>query len=197
MIIYAVKVEDIRLSSVLNYVKYLCAPNSKTEIHLSVQGPFRAPIRPEKFEKFNTTIKNALIKIDAVGNFFEFYQNTVYLRCGGNAIRRVWDKKDYPFMPHLTLYDGANSEFATELYGMLKEFTIDFTFKSSGLICYDTEKLVPSTLLKLGINTEVINSVLGFDWRTKDSTEYSQEQKLDLIKRCFASICTQVEHFDY
>jgi len=193
MIIYAVKIEDIRLSSILNFVKYLCAPNSKTEIHLSLQGPFKSPHDPGRIQKLNDIIRNASIKVDGFGNFFPYNQNTVYLRCNSNAIKKVWKKDGYSYMPHLTLYDGNDSDFANELYESLKKLDIDISFRASNLIVYDTEELHPSTLLRLGINNETINSIIGSDWRTIDPTSYSTSEKLDLIKKCFFAINDEVE----
>ncbi|HJP62585.1 MAG TPA: hypothetical protein VJ844_04045 [Mucilaginibacter sp.] len=188
MIIYAIKIEDKKISSILNFIKYLCAPNSKTEVHLSIRGPYKSKLENNKVDELNRIIKDSLIKVNEIGNFFMYGQNTVYLKCLGSTIVKVWKKTHYGYNPHLTLYDGADSNFAHALFEMLNILRINFTFKSSGLILYDTDKLYASTLLKLGINNEIMQETLGIDWRSIDPNKCTNQEKLELIKRCFLII---------
>jgi hypothetical protein len=81
MLIYAVKITDREVSSILNFVKLLCAPDSKTEVHLSVRGPYKSPLKSKKVSEYNQIIKDSKIRIIETGNFFSENQNTVFLKC--------------------------------------------------------------------------------------------------------------------
>jgi hypothetical protein len=166
----------------------LCAPNSKTEVHLSIRGPYNRRKDQREVDEWNSLIENRSIKVNEVGNFFLYNQNTVFLKCSSPIILKVWDKSGYAFMPHLTLYDGNDQLFATELYDLLREFPIDISFKSSGVVLYDTTKLNATALLKLGINNDIINTILGEDWRAINPSNCTTEQKLSYVKKCFSEI---------
>lgn len=185
MIIYAIKIKEPEISTILNLVKYLCAPNSKTEVHVSVRGPYKRKMDVEKIEELNKKIENTSIRIKEIGNFFLYNQNTVYLKCVSTSIQKVWDKKNYGFNPHLTLYDGDDINFAAQLYQVLNQIGINISFKASALILYDTSKLDASTLLTLGIDTTILKEAIGLNLQLVDPAVYSTEEKLDLIKKCF------------
>jgi hypothetical protein len=190
MIIYAIKIDDKKIATILNFIKYICSPNSKTEIHLSVRGPYKVKLSATKIEELNNIVKGALIRVNELSNFFLYNQNTVYLRCISNIVKKVWNKTGYGYNPHLTLYDGKDAQFAFELYETLKDIEIDIQFSASNLILYDTEKLDASTLLAIGIDNEIIYKIIGVDFQTIDPVSMANLEKLTLIKKCFLALKT-------
>jgi hypothetical protein len=193
MLIYAIKIQDVEISSILNFVKLLCAPTSKTEIHLSVRGPYKSPLKSEKLSKYNKIIKNSEISIIDFANFFSENQNTVFLKCEGEELKKVWKKTTYlhEYNPHLTLYDGRNKEFANTLYQILRKRNINIEFTSSELIAYDTSKKNTSLILSLGINNDIIEEVLGIAWDKLDVNLMDSKSRFKLIDDCFKYLETK------
>jgi hypothetical protein len=184
MIIYAIKIEEKIVADVLNYVKFICNPSSKTEAHLSVRGPYAGKIKPERFKKYNSIIKGAKIEIKEAGNFFGDNQLTVFLKCISPKIAEVWYKPHYGYIPHITLYDGSDSGFAHQLYERLGRINIDLSFTASELIEYNTKKSMLSFDLSFGYDTSVLNKI-GVPVHIDDLVELSINDKLDIISKCF------------
>jgi len=200
MIIYAIKIQDVKIASILNFVKLLCAPNSKTEMHLSVRGPYSSPLKPRKVSEYNEQIKNSEIKIIDIGNFFSNEQNTVFLKCDGQALKRIWKKTTYTheYNPHLTLYDGKNKDFAHELYTLLSKRYINLSFSCSELIIYDTSKKNTSLMLGLAINNDIIKEIVGASLDMLYINNMEDFEKYKMIDTCFEyleQISFPLEHF--
>ncbi len=195
MIIYAIKIENQLIASVLNFVKYLCAPGSKTEVHLSVRGPYKRKLSNNKVEEFNKIINNSIIHINGVGNFFQEGQNTVFLKCESNEIKKAWYKKGYNYVPHLTIYDGNNIAFAHDLFDVIDKQKIKLDFYASKLILYDNSMKNTSLLLKSDIDNKIIKDILDIDWLSIDVDEMPTQKKFDLIKNCFVYLSTKVEFY--
>ncbi len=69
------------------------------------------------------------VSVVGVGNFFESGQNTVFLRCGSEFLKKHWSKKDFGFNPHITIYDGPSREFAEKLYSSLNQTRMFFSLE--------------------------------------------------------------------
>ena len=139
----------------------------------------------EKVTELNKIIKNTFINVNEIGNFFEDKQNTVYLKCESENLNKIWDKKDYNYNPHLTIYDGKNIPFAHNLFHSLDDLNIRFSFKTSGLILYNSNAKIPTFFLKGGIENDIIQKIISVDWRSIDPDKLSIKKKLVLIKKCF------------
>jgi hypothetical protein len=63
------------------------------------------------------------------GNFFNEFQNTVFLRCEADFLSEIWRKRDYAFNPHITLYDGKDSNFARDLFNLVASYSLSFCFR--------------------------------------------------------------------
>lgn len=188
MYIYAVKITEPNISSILNFIKYLCAPNSKTEVHLSLRGPYKKKLTTEAIQEYTEIIKGSLIEVYDTGNFFSTKQNTVFYRCKGNQIRKVWYKKNYGYNPHLTIYDGKDKDFAEELYKLLTKVNLNFTFTASELILYDSSKILGSMHLQSSIDKSIITKIIGQDWPELEVFEMPIASRLRLISRCLNAI---------
>ncbi|MGZ3967605.1 MAG: hypothetical protein ACXVJC_21735 [Mucilaginibacter sp.] len=181
---------DREISSILNFVKLLCAPNSKTEVHLSIRGPYKSKLKPNKIHEYNEMIKNSRITVTEAGNFFQENQNTVFLKCESEIIEKVWKKTTYKkdvhgINAHLTLYDGKDRVFAHKLYELLLTKQIHITFLASELIFYDTSKSNLSLMLTYGIDIQIVEDAIRTPWNSLDLIDMPNEDRLKLISKCF------------
>lgn len=107
-------VEDAFLSNMLNAAIFALDPSERWPAHVTLAGPFnsrRAVPRKLDFAR--------RVSVIGVNQFRSDKQNTVHFRVGAQGMRDVWKKPDYPFNPHLTLYNGSNHGLGDELYSQL------------------------------------------------------------------------------
>lgn len=78
-VIYPVN-ENVRVY--INAIRLLAAENQRTQVHITVRGPYRRRFSKTK-EKFSSIIKGELLTVTGVGNFFDSNQNTVFFECAG------------------------------------------------------------------------------------------------------------------
>ncbi len=105
-------VSDNVIRTCLNTILIVCDPSEKTPVHITVGGPNRPRPRPKRY---GDSIRRLPVSVLGVGNFFGPNQNTVFLRCGSEYMKKIWDKPDFEFNPHITLYDGDSRDFALKL----------------------------------------------------------------------------------
>lgn len=122
--------EKGKIKSILDMIVYLFNPREKWPAHITVAGPFE---RKNNFwirEKFNPTVFAM-----NVGTFFAYGSPTVFIHVGFMGRQRVWKKPDFEGnpVPHLTLYDGKDMDFAIEIYNIVSKVRPSFSFQTSGL----------------------------------------------------------------
>lgn len=103
--------EDKILQNFLNIAIYALNPFEKWDAHITLAGPFSSSKNLPKDLEFNQKIS-----ILGAGQFRSNRQNTVHLKVGATDLKSVWNKPDYPYNPHLTIYDGDDHELGDDLY---------------------------------------------------------------------------------
>lgn len=119
-----------RIKSHLDLVVYLLNPREKWPAHITVAGPFNRKSDFRIKDKFDATVF-AL----NVGTFFSSGSPTVFIHVGFLGRKRVWRKPDFGgnAIPHLTLYDGKDMDFASRVYNVVSRVRPFFSFNTSGL----------------------------------------------------------------
>jgi hypothetical protein len=113
-------INDAYTKRCLNAALFIADPRQKWPAHITIGGPYTSEPKKKEFA--------GKISVIGVNNFFSDGQNTVYLTVGGEGLRAVWDKSDYGYNPHLTIYDGSNTCFAASLFEKLNSQKIYFYF---------------------------------------------------------------------
>lgn len=121
-------VEEKDLDSLLNLAIYCLNPSEKWPAHVTLAGPFksRKPIP-------NDVNYVRQMSVLGMGQFRSETQNTVFLNVGTYDLRSVWNKPDYDFKPHLTLYDGKDHSLGDRLFESLKLIKPFFSFNVTRL----------------------------------------------------------------
>jgi hypothetical protein len=120
--------DDQRLQELLDLAIFILNPAEKLSAHITVAGPFNDPRSlPEEW--------SFVAKICGLGvdRFTSSHQNTIFIKVDAHEIKEVWNKPDFPYNPHLTLYDGDDWELADRLYEALYEQRMYFCFYVSRL----------------------------------------------------------------
>ncbi len=188
MIIYAIRIKEICIADILNYAKQVCSPFSKTEIHLSVRGPYKRKLPQKSITKYNKEIENRIININGVGNFFEDKQLTVFLNCESDVIKKVWSKSNYGYNPHMTLYDGDDSIFARKLYDSLNEMHIKLSFTATSLEEYNIKTNAPSFALALSYTPQTLEKLQIPFYDLTILKTLSIQERINILTLCFKAI---------
>jgi len=120
-VFYVLYLPEIEASRYIDAIRFLANPEEKWRAHITVRGPYRRQINTAKL---NERLAGNRIAVEGVGRFRNNGQQTVFLHCSGTHLKDVWHKGDYPYNPHLTIYDGPSREIAGSLEAILDRYCI-------------------------------------------------------------------------
>jgi hypothetical protein len=177
---YVLHIHDRVLSDCVDAIRFLSNPREKQRAHITVRGPYKRRI---PVENLNRKISGDVISINKVGNFFEAGQNTVFFECSSPNLKSVWKKRDFPFKPHLTLYDSGSRQFAERLFQILQKHQYHLTFKAELLNPLVSAKGQSSFSMSLFFNKTWISGLLNQHLNPEDISELSENHRLALIDK--------------
>lgn len=153
-IVYVVGIQDEFVRNYIDLIRYMANPQEKRTAHITVRGPYT---RHYNMVKQNRIVNGAEIIINGIGTFFQGNQNTVFLECESDILKKVWKKTTYnEYNPHITLYDGYSRSEAEELYHKLVKYNYNIKFKATELIPIVTISKHLNFDLKLELNTDLL-----------------------------------------
>ena len=128
--------EPGRLKSFLDLAIFLLNPREKWPAHVTVAGPFP---NKNRFRLTNRRFEKTVFGL-GVGNFFQYQSGTVYIRVGFEEREGVWRKPDFQGqpIPHMTLFDGPDMEFARKVFAITARVNPYFSFPVRGLHVVET-----------------------------------------------------------
>jgi hypothetical protein len=157
-VFYVLHVQEKPLGDCIDAIRFLCNPSEKQRAHITVRGPYQKKI---DIEGINRRLVGGIVSIDGVGNFFDSQQNTVFFRCSAPKLKAVWRKPDFPFSPHITIYDGGSAEFAHRLYDLLNRYDYSLRFRADELEAIESTKGQKSLQLALAFNSSFVRKIVG------------------------------------
>jgi hypothetical protein len=177
-VFYVLHVKAKPLADCLDAIRFLCNPAEKHRAHITVRGPYRHKI---DIDSANDKISGGIVSFDGVGNFFDSNQNTVFFRCSSPRLRAVWRKPDFPFNPHLTIYDGKSSDFAHRLFDLLRRHEYRMRFRAEQLEAIESRKGQSGMSLALAFNANLMRKAVGRRITAADVPRLSERERLDLV----------------
>ena len=112
-------------ADLLDALRLVCNPDTRQAAHLTVRGPF---VQPGVATGLRTRVLGVPVVVGGLATFFESNRNTVFLEARADGLRDVWHKPDFPFRPHVTIYDGEDVDFAARLFRLLAPIPMCFAF---------------------------------------------------------------------
>lgn len=150
-------IEDDKLQSLLDLAIFILNPLEKWPAHITVAGPY------ENRRTIPTDLElGKKVTAFGAGQFRSDTQNTVYLSVIAD-LEKHWDKPDYGYTPHLTLYDGDDSILASRFYERLFETRVYITFHVSRLHVIEAIRGQASLALFSNLKTEWMPDLKGKD----------------------------------
>lgn len=178
-IFYVVYFDDKRLQASLNAMRFIANPKEKTLAHITLRGPYSQLYNVCRLER---KIRGAEVVADGADGFFRKGQNTVFIKCSSEKFQEVWKKSDFPFNPHITIYDGSCRNFAKVLLERLKQFPIKFRFLVGNLSPLESHKGQFSTILRQSFDEEFARDIIGEPLKVSEIDFLSPERRIALIE---------------
>lgn len=121
---YGVYLESEAISTVLDLIRFLGEPDGIRLSHITLRGPYGDKIKKSNLDRFNDDPRyDWLIDLVEPQTFFTVRQSTVVIAVDLRTLEGLVYKPDFPdSTPHITLYDGPDRAFATELYEILADY---------------------------------------------------------------------------
>lgn len=182
---YVIYLKDGIAVDCIEAIRLLSNPLERKAAHLTVRGPFPNKIR---LEDANKKLAGNKILLDGVDRFTSPTQNTVFLTCKATKIKKIWNKPEYPFNPHVTVYDGDSATFASELYDVLSRYTYRLGFQADKLTALITKSGTKSQYRLLQFDSDEIAEIVGEPINYSRASEMSAHKRLLLIDRLCSSL---------
>lgn len=175
-----IDVADVRVKKLLDAIIFVANPYEKTAAHITIGGPFenQIPLDEAKRELIGSNVH-----VIGIGNFFSENQNTVYLRVGSTILEKHWNKKDFGYNPHLTLYDGSSKIFAKKLYEHLTAQKLFFEFLIGNVYCQKSQKGQHDFTLIMDIDLDEISKLAGARYDLDTIKKLDDWERLTVIDR--------------
>jgi 2'-5' RNA ligase len=186
-VFYVLHVRERDLSDCLDAIRFLSDPAEKQRAHITLRGPYQKKI---DVKAINERIAGRIVSIDGVGNFFSSNQNTVFFQCSAPVFRAVWHKEDFPFNPHLTIYDGRSSEFAHRLYELVSPYRYSLRFRAEQLDAIQSRRGQSSFTLAISFNSELVRRIVGEKITAAQVPKLTSERRLELIQQLCKYLAT-------
>ena len=118
------------------------------------------------------------------GNFFHSGQNTVYLQCESPKLKDVWDKPDYGFNPHITLYDGSSYEFSRKLWEIVAGRIYETSFIAGPLTPLISSRRGQSGMaLQTDLDLKLLRDVADLNTDEADLATLGHDERLKAIDK--------------
>ena len=178
-IFYVAYFSDERLQSSFDAMRLIADPQEKSRAHITLRGPYSQRYNVSRLDR---GIRGAEVAANGAGSFFQEGQNTVFVRCWSDELRKAWKKRDFGFNPHITIYDGSSREFAMELFERLDQLTLDFHFFVDGLSALVSQAGQYSTELHQSFDEGFATRVVGRPLDLSEIKLLSDGQRISLIE---------------
>lgn len=133
-------------------MRVIANPGTRRSAHLTLRGPYKEPLSAAMQAEVAAVITGARIVVGGAGSFFGPSQQTVFIGCEAAVLRSVWDKPGLGYTPHLTVYDGDDSDFASNLLVALETHPFRVHARLDGLEEMEVgAPSAPGSLLERGI----------------------------------------------
>ena len=167
--------DDRRLEALLNIAIFCLNPREKWTAHVTVAGPF-----PDRRFFNEPPSFSAVVRCLGIGNFFQYGSATVFLKAGFSGIEQVWKKPDFrgQRIPHLTLYDGSDMDFAQRIFNSFRIINPYFYFYSHRLVVVGSEVNQFRSDLREGLDLTMMPETRNL--RIDDIASLSEPERLVL-----------------
>lgn len=139
----------------LDLAIWVANPSERWPAHVTVAGPYK-----DRDSAPTKRVFSSKLHVEGVGNFFDSGRNTVFLKVNSPRLEVVWDKPDFGFNPHLTIYDGPDQDFARKLFSQLESISLRFWLSVTNLQLVTSVKGQSAFNLDIAADWQVLEQVM-------------------------------------
>lgn len=177
---YVVYVPKGEFLTALDALRLFADPQTRFPSHITIRGPYPEPI---DVTSYSERIHGSIVRVADLGKFFGDGQNTVFLHCSCPDFLSVWDKKDYGYNPHITLYEGGSRAFAEALRGVVERHSIRYSFRARGLEPLVSLKGDSRSPIRAQFDGAALADILGERLTLEEIDSMGATQRLEWISR--------------
>lgn len=164
----------------LNALIFLADPSTKNPAHITLKGPLKK--QPEDLTQIEQDFNQVKVSVFGAGDFFADSQNTVFLRCGSPMIKKHWKKKDYPYNPHITIYDGRSRLQAERVFHLLNQSRLYFSVGIDKAVCIARGNQRSLDFL-WDLDLQLISRAAGKSLTQKDIRDMPSERRFHIMEK--------------
>ena len=183
---YGVYLQNSTLSTAIDLIRFLGEPDSVRFSHITLRGPYQQKLRRMRLREINNNPSfDWCVRLLRPGNFFSNWQFTVMLRVDLMSLRPLFYKPDFPNgVPHLTLYDGKDRDFAADLYNLVCRYDWEQEVSVTRLRQIERKHKVDEVFLSfyLAFN-DLFREIVGDPTEIAHMKDVSSTRRLDLINK--------------
>jgi len=181
-VFYVLYLPNQQIASWIDTVRLVLNPAEKWPAHITVRGPYKRRLAARGLERLNQQLKGNVISIYDVGRFRNVDSHVIYLACRGTKLETVWNKKDFGFNPHITLFKGSESS-ADIVEDLVRAIHWQFTVVSDRL-----EELISGTgqkdlRLYRSYDADLLSAATGTRISPFNIGSLTVEDRLNIAKR--------------
>ena len=185
---YVVYVLNGEFQAALDALRLIADPRSRFPAHITIRGPYSESI---DVTSYSERIRGSIVRVADVGRFFGDGQNTVFLHVSCPDFLSVWDKADYGYNPHVTLYDGDSGAFAEALREVVKRHPIRYAFRARGLEPLVSVQGDPQSPIRAQFDSTALAAFQGERLTLEEIDSMGATQRLEWIDR----LAQRLAHF--
>lgn len=175
---HIVRLGDQELQAALDMIIYCANPAAKLGAHITVRGPYSS-LKAAIEYCFDISGQ----RLHILGpEFFNNSNRVIYLRCAGDSLRAHWWKSDFPYNPHLTLYDGPDLRLANELYESSAASRMIGTVPAGPTEIISTATLGTFALARTGVDFHLLSQLAGRTLSHNLVMEFDQHERIRLLR---------------
>jgi hypothetical protein len=182
---YGIYLKHEAVATVLDLIRFVGEPDAIRLSHVTLRGPYKSNISKRMLCKINNDpTLEWMVTLVGPRTFFSDRQSTVVVEVDLGSLSRLVYKPDYPdSLPHITLYDGRNRQFAAALYALLAKYIWDWPVRVGRLREVAKGAKTDQLLIPLIKNFYILfQKLIGPEDLIPAMGKVSHEQRLDLIE---------------
>ena len=189
-VFYVVQPRSQEVLRHLNALRLLCDPAENKTAHITVRGPYSEALPKSQQEALSMKVAGATLEIGPPRTFFNADQNTVYLKCDCEVLSSVWDKPDYDYQPHLTIYDGEDRGHAERILRVLRHSFNVICDESTGLIEYPPAGGRNHSMLQDALSGDLLSRTLRIPLNPSQVESTPLQRRYSLMARLCQRLST-------
>jgi len=145
---YGVYLKSTAISTILDLVRFVGEPDSIRFSHITLRGPYEVGLGKNHLRQLNHAISDRTIRMLAAERFVSSRQSTAVITVDLLQLNHLVHKPDYPEgTPHITIYDGKDQDFCTEVYNLAREYNWENSLEVSSLMEITPKKKIEQEFL--------------------------------------------------